>query len=286
MKGVAVTMNMDIKVYQYLNNELIEANRTAATEADKAKAAERIQTNSTESSTKASTPTFAETYDLAKRAIQAVDIDSTLASLKQAGETGINLNSKLAYDLGIVTAYSYLENKANAPSSNTIASNTSPVELHGASCLTKEINSTSHFPSHTGTNGSDNSGVLQCSDEMQQYFNQAAAYTGLDIKLIKAVAFRETSFTNITSSGSGALGVMALMPEACADYGVTDVNNMEQNIMAGASILADNLNYYNGNLELSLAAYNAGRGNIARNGNAIPSYCEKYVNDIINFYNS
>lgn len=109
---------------------------------------------------------------------------------------------------------------------------------------------------------------------------QIAQENGLDPKLLEAVVEQESSFDPMSISKAGAMGLMQLMPETALELGVTDPFNPEQNLRGGASYLKKMLNKY-GNVDLALAAYNAGPGRVDRAG-GIPDLAEtkEYVQKI------
>jgi soluble lytic murein transglycosylase-like protein len=74
-------------------------------------------------------------------------------------------------------------------------------------------------------------------------------------------------------SPKGAKGLMQLMPEDCVAYNVSDPFDPRQNLAAGTKQLADKLREQGGNLELALAAYNAGSGAV-RHYKGVPPYTE------------
>ncbi len=130
-----------------------------------------------------------------------------------------------------------------------------------------------------------NEGDLECSDELNAYFKEAADLYGLDVKLLKCIGFAESNFTPDIVCSNGATGVMMLMPNACKDYGVTNPLDARENIMGGARILSTMLKRYDGNINLALAAYNAGPGNVDKYG-GIPPFKEtqNYVEKINKYY--
>jgi len=109
----------------------------------------------------------------------------------------------------------------------------------------------------------------------------AAARYALDPALLEAVAWQESRFSHRALSPKGAIGVMQLMPATARDLRV-DPFDMTQNVLGGAAYLSQMLRRYNGDVGLSLAAYNAGPGAVDRY-RAIPPYSEtrNYVGAIL-----
>ncbi|MCE5216864.1 lytic transglycosylase domain-containing protein [bacterium] len=110
---------------------------------------------------------------------------------------------------------------------------------------------------------------------------QAAQKYGIEEKVIRAVIRAESDYNPRCVSRAGAQGLMQLMPENCRDYGVTDPFDPGQNIDAGVHQLKDMLSRF-GQLDLALAAYNAGPGAVKRYG-GVPPYRETqaYVRKIL-----
>ncbi|MBX2881831.1 MAG: lytic transglycosylase domain-containing protein [Granulosicoccus sp.] len=102
-----------------------------------------------------------------------------------------------------------------------------------------------------------------------QFLGAAWAF-GVDAALIKAVARAESCFDPTAVSSAGAEGLMQLMPATALELGVKDSFNTAQNLRAGADYLARMLKRYSNNLDLSLAAYNAGPGNVDKYGGVPP----------------
>lgn len=133
----------------------------------------------------------------------------------------------------------------------------------------------------------NNTGVLECSEQLNSYFQEAADTYDIDVNLLKCVAYAESNFNPESTSHAGAMGVMQLMPKTAEGLGVTDAYDPQQNIMGGAKYLSIQLERFDGDIELALAAYNAGPGNV-RKYNGIPPFEEtqNYVKKITNLYNS
>jgi soluble lytic murein transglycosylase-like protein len=94
----------------------------------------------------------------------------------------------------------------------------------------------------------------------------AGAQYGVSPLLLKAVAYAESGFNPSAQSGSGAMGLMQLMPATARTYGVTDPFDPEQNIRGGALCLADHLFAFGGDAKLALAAYNCGASGVTGRG--------------------
>lgn len=103
--------------------------------------------------------------------------------------------------------------------------------------------------------------------------HQAAVKHGVDEALIKSVIFAESNFNANAISRRQALGLMQLRAETAARYAVTNVFDPAQNILAGTHYLRDLLDQYHGNLELTLAAYNAGPDRVQQY-HGVPPYPE------------
>lgn len=100
--------------------------------------------------------------------------------------------------------------------------------------------------------------------------------------LVLAVIEQESGFNPGALSPKNAQGLMQLIPATAERFGVTDVWDPEQNLRGGMAYLNWLMNYFKGDLELVLAAYNAGEGAVTRHG-GIPPYAETqdYVKRII-----
>ena len=108
----------------------------------------------------------------------------------------------------------------------------------------------------------------------------------VDPFLIYCLMSQESSFSSGATSPKGAQGLMQLMPDTAARYGVTNPYDVAQNIKGGTRYLKDLLTMFNGRVDLALAGYNAGEGAVMKYGNTIPPYDEtrNYVKLILKRY--
>jgi soluble lytic murein transglycosylase-like protein len=93
---------------------------------------------------------------------------------------------------------------------------------------------------------------------------EAADLYDMDPNLIHAVMQAESAFHPYAVSRAGAEGLMQLMPDLSEQMGVNNAFDPRENIMGGTRYLKRLLDYHDGNIELALASYNAGPGNVDR----------------------
>ncbi len=119
------------------------------------------------------------------------------------------------------------------------------------------------------------------STNLETIFNNASKKYGVPVYLLKAVAKAESNFNANNVSKSGAMGIMQLMPETAKELGVKNAFDPEENIMGGAKYLAEKLVEYAGDVDLALAAYNAGSGNVRKYGGIPPfEQTQNYVKKV------
>lgn len=118
------------------------------------------------------------------------------------------------------------------------------------------------------------------------YINTAAKEYDVDPLLVAAIASAESGYNQDATSDVGARGVMQLMPDTAAGLGVNP-DNPADNIRGGAKYIKQMLDMFGGNVELALAAYNAGPQTVKDAGNQIPNKSETqaYVPKVLAIYN-
>jgi Transglycosylase SLT domain len=122
-------------------------------------------------------------------------------------------------------------------------------------------------------------------DGAEKLVKEAAERHNVDPALVRAVIQTESNWNPSAYSRKGAAGLMQLIPTTAQRYGANDVFNPQQNIDAGVRHLKWLLERYNGNLDLALAAYNAGEGAVDR-AHGIPAFRETrdYVQKVQDAY--
>jgi soluble lytic murein transglycosylase-like protein len=110
-------------------------------------------------------------------------------------------------------------------------------------------------------------------DGAEKIVREAAERHHVDPALVRAVIETESNWNPKAYSHKGAGGLMQLIPTTAQRFGAYDIFNPQQNVDAGVKYLRTLLERYNGNLDLALAAYNAGEGAVER-AHGIPAYRE------------
>ena len=123
--------------------------------------------------------------------------------------------------------------------------------------------------------------AVPANQAYDEIIEEAAAKYEMDANLIRAVMQAESAFHPYVVSRAGAEGLMQLMPELADEMGVNNAFDPRDNIMGGVRYLKRLLDYHDGNIDLALASYNAGPGNVERYG-GIPPFREtrNYVKTI------
>jgi hypothetical protein len=122
-------------------------------------------------------------------------------------------------------------------------------------------------------------------NNIDAYIIEAAHYHDVSFPLIKAIIKVESDFNTMAISKKGAMGLMQIMPFNFKQLSIRDPFDPWENIMGGVSYFKNMLTKFNGDLSLSLAAYNAGPNAVDKYG-SIPPYPEtiNYVEKVLKYY--
>lgn len=121
--------------------------------------------------------------------------------------------------------------------------------------------------------------------QLQALVADASARNNVPAGLVNAVIMAESAGNPSAISPAGAQGLMQLMPDTAASCGVANPFVAEDNVQCGTRYLASLLSRYNNNVELAVAAYNAGPGAVERY-HGVPPYAETraYVSRVLAAY--
>jgi soluble lytic murein transglycosylase-like protein len=129
------------------------------------------------------------------------------------------------------------------------------------------------LPSETSLLGKNRPALNLDRDGAEKLVREAAERHSVDPALVRAVIETESNWNPSAVSRKGAVGLMQLIPTTAQRFGVNDLYSPQQNVDAGVKYLKTLLERYNGNLDLALAAYNAGEGAVDR-AHGVPSFRE------------
>ena len=150
-----------------------------------------------------------------------------------------------------------------------------------------------NVPTHAGfrrvfhdSNGQISGAVASSSySGYDELIRAASGRYSVDADLIRAVIKTESDFNSSARSNKGAMGLMQLMPDTARLHDVANAYDPVANIEGGVRHLRLLLDRYQGNLELSLAAYNAGIKAVEKFG-GMPPFAETkdYVRRVLQYY--
>jgi soluble lytic murein transglycosylase-like protein len=142
-----------------------------------------------------------------------------------------------------------------------------------------------YMPAEASFSGRGRPAVSIDRDGAEKLVQEAASRHQVDPALVRAVIETESNWNPAARSRKGAIGLMQLIPTTAQRFGVNDAYSPQQNVDAGVRYLKALLERYDGNLDLALAAYNAGEGAVDR-AHGIPAFRETrdYVQKVQNAY--
>lgn len=122
-------------------------------------------------------------------------------------------------------------------------------------------------------------------EAIRQVIGNTASRLNVDPKFVDAVVRVESGYDVHAQSSKGAQGLMQLIPATAARFGVEDPFDPAENLRGGVTYLSELLRQFNGDVPLTLAAYNAGEGAVQRYG-GVPPYAETrdYVRRVTDIY--
>jgi soluble lytic murein transglycosylase len=149
-----------------------------------------------------------------------------------------------------------------------------------------------NVPSHGGyrrilREGGNVRAAVSVSGDYDEVIRSASDRHSIDADLVRAVIKAESDFNSSARSSKGAMGLMQLMPDTARLYNVLNAYDPVDNVEGGVRHLRMLLERFQGDLRLSLAAYNAGSGAVEKFG-GIPPYVEtrEYVRRVLRFYDA
>ena len=149
-----------------------------------------------------------------------------------------------------------------------------------------------NVPSHGGyrrilREGGNVRAAVSVSGDYDEVIRSASDRHSIDADLVRAVIKAESGFNSNARSSKGAMGLMQLMPDTARLYNVLNAYDPVDNVDGGVRHLRMLLERFQGDLRLSLAAYNAGSGAVEKFG-GIPPYVEtrEYVRRVLRFYDA
>ncbi len=128
--------------------------------------------------------------------------------------------------------------------------------------------------------------MLTRMDKYQEHIRKAANENKVEENLIKSLIAAESAGKPDAVSPVGAKGLMQLMDDTAKELGVSNPFDIQQNIEGGTKYIKQMLNKFDGEIDLALAAYNAGPGNVQKY-NGVPPFAEteKYITRVKDYMN-
>ena len=118
------------------------------------------------------------------------------------------------------------------------------------------------------------------------FIKEASSTYRIPTELIHAVISVESNYNPNAVSSKGARGLMQLMPATARRFGTNNASDPRQNILTGSRYLRWLLDFFDEDVELAIAAYNAGEAAVVKAGHKIPRFTEtqRYVPKVLSIY--
>ncbi|MGA6927350.1 MAG: lytic transglycosylase domain-containing protein [Desulfosarcina sp.] len=148
-----------------------------------------------------------------------------------------------------------------------------------------EVDSTPHHTIVSTTSSISEAAVGDEPTPFHGIITQVAGRYEVDPHLIRAIIFAESGYNPRAKSKKGARGLMQLMPSTAKALGVQDIFDPEENIDGGVRYFRSLLDRFDGDVQLALAAYNAGSRHV-RNYEGIPPFkaTQRYIKKVLKFH--
>ena len=175
-----------------------------------------------------------------------------------------------------------LKNKETAPGTKKISGRTFNEELKAQSQTSGNLPA---FPFHKARHKTITADQANKLAKYSPLIKDSAARNNVPVELICGVMLQESGGNHRAASPAGAKGLMQLMPQTAHRFGVRNSFDPAQNIEGGTKYLRSLLDRYNGNVELTLAAYNAGEKSIEKYGGKVPPFTEtkNYIPNVLGY---
>jgi soluble lytic murein transglycosylase-like protein len=170
-------------------------------------------------------------------------------------------------------------------SGTVVLSNTRSDEARTVVVAASDV-SAAHVASRTAAKSAVPGATTAPPKAFQSFVAEASLASRLPAELIHAVIKAESNYDPRALSNKGAQGLMQLMPDTARRFGSIDSLDPRDNILTGSRYLRWLMDYFNQNIELAVAAYNAGEGAVVRAGHKIPPFPEtqRYVPKVLLHY--